>query len=105
LASFTVERRTKEIGIRKAFGAAVSNIVLPVTTDFVKWVLLANIIAWPMAYFSMNRWLQNFAYRIDLGAGVFVLSGLLVLAITGLTVGYHAIRAAAANPAEALRYE
>jgi len=73
--------------------------------EFTKWVLVANIIAWPLAYFAMNRWLQNFAYRINIGIGTFILAALLALVIALLTVGYQAIKAARANPVEALRYE
>ena len=105
LASFTAEKRTKEIGIRKALGASVSEIILLLSKQFTKWVLVANIIAWPLAYFAMNQWLQNFAYRINIGLGIFVLAGVLALVIALLTVGYQAIKAARANPVEALRYE
>jgi putative ABC transport system permease protein len=105
LASFTTEQRTKEIGIRKALGASVSGIILLLSKEFTKWVLVANIIAWPIVYLAMNRWLQNFAYRINIGLGTFVLSALLALLIALLTVGYQALRAATANPVEALRYE
>ncbi len=105
LASFTAEQRTKEIGIRKALGATISGIILLLSKEFTKWVLVANIIAWPIAYIAMNRWLQNFAYRINIGLGTFVLSALLAFIIALLTVGYQAIRAARANPVEALRYE
>jgi len=105
LASFTAERRTKEIGIRKTLGASVSEVILLLSKEFTRWVLVANIIAWPLAYFAMNRWLQNFAYRIDIGLGTFVLAALLALAIALLTVGYQAVKAARANPADALRYE
>jgi len=105
LASFTAEQRTKEIGIRKALGASVSEIIFLLSKEFTRWVLVANIIAWPLAYFAMNRWLQNFAYRINIGIGTFILAALLALVIALLTVGYQAVRAARANPVEALRYE
>ncbi len=105
LTSFTVEKRTKEIGIRKALGASVSNIILLLFKEFTKLILLANVIAWPLAYYAMNRWLQNYAYRIDIGLSVFVLAGLIALAIAILTVGYQASKAARANPVDALRYE
>jgi len=105
LAAFTAERRTKEIGIRKVMGASVSGIVMLLSKDFVKLVLIANVIAWPIAYWAMRDWLQNFAYRIDLGWSVFVLSGGLALVIALLTVGYQAWKAARANPVDALRYE
>jgi len=105
LASFTAEQRTKEIGIRKTLGASVSGIILLLSKEFTKWILVANIIAWPIAYIAMNRWLQNFAYRIDIGLGTFVLAALLALVIALLTVGYQAVKAAKANPVDALRYE
>jgi putative ABC transport system permease protein len=105
LASFTTEKRTKEIGIRKSVGASVSEIILLLSKQFTKWVLVANIIAWPIAYLAMNRWLQNFAYRIDIGLGTFVLAGVLVFIIALLTVSYQAVKAARANPVEALHYE
>ena len=105
LSSFIAEQRTKEIGIRKALGASISEIILLLSKEFTKWVLLSNIIAWPLAYLAMNRWLQNFAYRTNIGLGTFVLAGVLALMIALLTVGYQAVKAAGANPVEALRYE
>ena len=105
LASFTAERRTKEIGIRKVLGASVPSIVIFISRGFTKWVLLANIIAWPVAYYFMNKWLQNFAYRIDLSVWIFLLSGLAAFIIALLTVSYQSIRAATANPVDSLRYE
>ncbi|MEJ2636780.1 MAG: ABC transporter permease [Calditrichia bacterium] len=105
LASFTTEKRTKEIGIRKAMGAPVSKIVLLLTKEFTRWVLVANIIAWPAAWYFMNQWLQNFAYRINPTIWIFIFSGILSLAIAVLTVSYQSIRAAIANPVESLRYE
>jgi putative ABC transport system permease protein len=105
LSAFTAEQRTKEIGIRKVLGASISSIVLLFSRDFVKLVLIANMVAWPVAYYIMNRWLQNFAYRTDLGMGIFVLGGVLALAIALVTVTYQAMKAARANPVDALRYE
>ena len=105
LTMLAAARRTKEIGIRKVLGASVSNLVHLLSQDFVKLVLLANVIAWPMAYFAMNRWLQNFAYRIDISWWGFTLAGGLALIIALLTVSSQAIKAALANPVEALRYE
>jgi putative ABC transport system permease protein len=105
LASFTAESRTKEIGIRKVLGASVTGIVFMLSKQFTKWVLLANVIAWPVAYYIMSRWLKNFAYRADINILIFVLSGLLVLAIALLTVSFQSIRAATADPADSLRYE
>jgi putative ABC transport system permease protein len=105
LASFTAEQRTKEIGIRKALGAKISGIILLLSKESTQWVLLANIIAWPIAYVAMNRWLQNFAYRINISLGIFILAALSALIIALLTVGYQAIKAARANPVDSLRYE
>ena len=105
LASFTAEKRTKEIGIRKVLGASVSGIVLLLTKEFTKWVILANLIAWPIAYFVMSRWLQNFAYHINIGIGTFLLSAALALVIALITVSFQAVKTAASNPADSLRYE
>jgi putative ABC transport system permease protein len=105
LAAFMAEQRTKEIGIRKVLGASVSNIVTLLSKDFLRLVLLANIIAWPLAYYAMNRWLQDFAYRIEIGWSVFALSGTAALLIALLTVSYQAIKAAIANPVDSLRTE
>ncbi len=105
LASFTVERRTKEIGVRKVLGASATGIAGLLSKDFVKLVLAANLIAWPIAYFAMNKWLQDFAYRINIGRWVFALAGGIALIIALLTVSTQAIKAALANPIEALRYE
>lgn len=105
LASFMAEQRTKEIGIRKILGATVAHVSLLLSKDFLKLVIIANLIAWPIAYFTMNRWLQNFAYRIEIEWWVFVLAGGLALLIALLTVSYQAIKAALANPVESLRYE
>ncbi len=105
LAAFTTQQRTKEIGIRKILGASVSGIVCLLSKDFLKLVLIANLIAWPIAYYAMNQWLQSFAYRINLSISTFILSGLIALFIALLTVSYQAIKAARANPVEALRYE
>jgi putative ABC transport system permease protein len=105
LASFTNLQRTKEIGIRKVVGASLQNIFLLLVKDFTKWVLLANIIAWPVAYFVMNNWLKNFAYRINLDVWVFIVSGITALAIALLTISIHAIKAGTANPIKSLKYE
>jgi putative ABC transport system permease protein len=105
LAAFVIEQKTKEIGIRKVLGASVPEIVILLSKEFVKWVLVANLIAWPIAYYVMEKWLLNFAYRMDIGIGIFMLSGLLALFIALLTVSSHAIKAATANPVESLRYE
>jgi len=105
LATYTAGQRTKEIGGRKVLGATVANVTALLSKDFVKLLLLANVIAWPVAWYSMNKWLQNFAYRIDISWWVFALAGGLALVIALLTVSTQAIRAALANPVEALKYE
>ena len=105
LAAFTTEQRTKEIGIRKVMGGSVKDIVLLLTRDFSKLVLLANVFAWPAAWFLMNRWLENFAYRVDLSLLPFVVAAITALVIAWLTVGGLAMRAAWSKPALALRYE
>jgi putative ABC transport system permease protein len=105
LATFNAQRRTKEIGVRKVMGGSVWSIVLLLTNDFSKLVLLSNLIAWPVAYFTMNNWLQNFAYRIDLTPLVFIGSGLIALCIAWVTVGGTAAKAATQKPVLALRYE
>ncbi len=105
LVTYATEQRTKEIGIRKALGATTPGIVSLLSKEFVKLVAIANLIAWPVSYFFINSWLQGFAYRIDLGWGVFVLAGGLALIIALLTVSVQTIKAALANPVEALRYE
>jgi len=105
IASYTTERRIKEIGIRKVLGASVPGIIMQLSRGFTKWVVLANIIAWPIAYYSMNKWLQNFAYRANPSVWIFFLSGLTALTIALLAVTYKTIKAARANPADSLRYE
>jgi putative ABC transport system permease protein len=105
LAAFTTERRTKEIGIRKVLGAKVRDIVRLLTWQFSKPVVIANLIAWPVAWWVMRDWLNTFDLRIDLGPGPFVVAGLLALAIAVGTVAGHAIKVARLNPIHALRYE
>jgi putative ABC transport system permease protein len=107
LASFTTERRTKEIGIRKVMGASVKDIVWLLTSDFTKLVLLANVIAWPVAYYFMNQWLTRFAYRAPFGewALLFVVAAVVALTVAWLTISLQAGRAAMARPVLALRYE
>jgi len=105
LTTFAAELRTKEIGIRKVLGASYSKIFLLLSREFIGWVLLANLIAWPIAYYAMNRWLQNFAYRIHIGIAAFLLSGGTALLIAYLTVSYQSIKSARANTVDSLRYE
>ncbi len=105
LAAFVTEQRTKEIGIRKTLGATVPEIIVLLSREFIKWVIIANIIAWPVAYFIMHNWLENFAYRININFGIFILSGIIALIIALATVSTHAIKAATADPVKSLRYE
>jgi len=105
LAAHTAEQKTKEIGIRKVLGASVSGIILLLSKEFIKWVLVANIVAWPVAYWIMRQWLSEFAYRIDISIGVFILSAMIAFAIAMGTVSYQAAKTALANPIDSLRYE
>ena len=105
LASFTAEQKTKEIGVRKVLGATAPNIVGLLSWDFIKWVVAANLIAWPVAYLVMNNWLKNFAYRTGIGVVPFILSASLAFLIALLTVSYQSIKAALSDPVHALRYE
>lgn len=105
LASFDAEQRTKEVGLRKVLGSSVFDVVSLLSKDFLKLVFLANIIAWPIAWFVMNKWLEEFVYRITISWWIFILAGGLVLVIALLTVCTQAIRAALVNPVEAMRYE
>ena len=105
LASYMTELRTKEIGIRKAMGAATPDILFLLVKEFIKWPLLAVIIAWPLAWFLMHKWLEDFAYRINLGYEIFVFSLLISIFIALITVSYRVIKAAGANPVDVLKYE
>jgi putative ABC transport system permease protein len=105
LALFTTEQRTKEIGIRKVMGASVFSIAFLLSKQFTRWVLIANIISWPIAYYAMNRWLQSFAYRTNLNVWFLIFSALATLAIALLTISYQSVKTALANPIESLRYE
>jgi ABC-type antimicrobial peptide transport system permease subunit len=105
LISISAEQRIKEIGIRKVLGASVSNVSLILSKDFLILVIVSNIIAFPVAYYFMNNWLQDFAYRIDISWWMFALSGGIALVIALATVSFQAIKAATANPVESLRYE
>lgn len=105
LATFISEQRTKEIGIRKAMGSSISKISYILSRDFAKPVLLANLVAWPIAWFAINKWLQNFSFRTDLALWIFPAAALLTLLLALITVNIQTIRAASANPVNSLRYE
>jgi putative ABC transport system permease protein len=105
LASFTAERRTKEIGIRKVMGASTSGIIFLLSKEFIKWVLIANIIAWPIAFYIMNSWLEDFAYRIGFPYWILIASALIAMLIAIITVISQALKAANSNPIKSLRYE
>jgi putative ABC transport system permease protein len=105
MACYSAEKRTKEIGIRKVLGASASGIVLMFSRDLIKLFITANVVVWPIVYAASQKWLQNFAYRTNIGIDIFLLSALLILVITLGTVSYQAIKAALANPVDSLRYE
>jgi putative ABC transport system permease protein len=105
LVSFTSEVRTKEIGIRKVLGASTGSVVVLLSKEFIKWIVLANIIAWPLAWFMMNKWLQNFAYRANIGWIVFVLAGFVTIFIATFTFIFQTFKTACADPVDSLRYE
>ena len=105
MALFISQQRTKEIGIRKVNGATVSEILGLLNQSFVKWVGFAFVIATPLSFYAMSKWLENFAYKTNVSWWIFALAGLLALGIALLTVTWHSWRAATRNPVEALRYE
>ncbi len=105
LSAYTIEKRTKELAIRKACGATAIKITKMLSVEFVKLVFIANLIAWPIAYFELNLSLQDYPYHMTLKATPFLISAALAFFIALLTVGYQIIKAARANPVDALRYE
>jgi len=105
LVTYTAEQRRKEIGIRKVLGASVSQVSKMLSKEFLKLVLIASLIAFPVAWWAMNKWLQSFAYRVHISWWIFFVAGLTALLIALLTVSFQAIKAAIANPVKSLRTE
>jgi putative ABC transport system permease protein len=107
LALFSIGQRTKEIGIRKILGASVFSLLYRLSREFTKWILISAVIAWPIAYYLVDNWLQSFAYRIKVidYAWIFIVSALIALAIALITVLYHAYRAATRDPVDAVKWE
>ena len=105
LVTYAAEQRTKEIGIRKVLGANVANIVTMIAKDFLKLVLIASVIAFPVAWWAMNKWLQDFAYRINISWWIFMGAALLAVVIALATISFQAIKAAIANPVKSLKTE
>ena len=105
LIAFLILQRRREIGIRKALGATAADIALMLSKSFVKWVLVANIFAWPMAYWFIKDWIEDYPYRINVDIGFYAIASVLALLVALLTVCYQTIKAAKGNPVDALRYE
>ncbi len=105
LASFTVERKTKEIGIRKALGASIPTVLLMLIRNFINLVMLGTVISFPLGYFLMSRWLEDFAYKVNIGIATFLFAGTLAALVAVMTISYRVISAARSNPANSLRYE
>jgi putative ABC transport system permease protein len=105
MVAYAAEKRTKEIGIRKTLGCSVTQIMTLLSKELIALVLVANLIAYPIAYFSITRWLNEFPYRMDINIYTFLLSTLLAVIISLLTISYQSLKAATANPIDALKYE
>jgi putative ABC transport system permease protein len=105
LSSFMTKVKTKEIGIRKILGSSVSGIVLLLSKDFAKWIIIANLVAWPVAFLLMQKWLEDFAYKTEISFWFFAVTGLSALLIAFITVGYQSVKAAVSNPVDSLKYE
>jgi len=105
IAAFSMQRRVKEIGIRKVNGATVSEIIMMLNRKFILWVTIAFVVAVPIAWYAMHRWLENFAYKTELSWWIFALAGLIAMTVAMITVTLRSYRAATRNPVESLRYE
>jgi putative ABC transport system permease protein len=105
MSAFSAEQRTKEIGIRKVLGASIPNIILMLSKELIVVTVIANVIAWPLSYFLMNRWLQDFPFRTEIGILTFILSAALIFVIGLATTSFQSIKASLANPVDALRFE
>ena len=105
LVAYMAEQRTMEIGVRKVLGATITSVILLLSKDFAKLILIALVLGVPISYYIMQGWLEGFPYRTEIGLGIFIFTGFAALLITWLTVGYHALKAATANPADALHAE
>lgn len=105
LSTFIAEQRRKEIGIRKVLGASAKSISVKLSRELTQWIIIANVIAWPAAYFAMKNWLQNFAYKTPIHFGIFIIAGLGAILIALFTISYHTLKAATTNPADVMKYE
>ena len=105
LTAFTAEQRTKEIGIRKVLGASVSSIVVLLSKEFGKLIIIAFVLAVPIAWFAVDWWLENYSYKVEIGVGMYLLAGVVSFVIAWLTMGYQSIKAASSNPVASLRSE
>ena len=105
LSAYTTQQRFKEIGVRKVLGASASNLVLLLSKDFIKLVIIAFVLAAPVAWYAMNNWLNDFAYRIKISTWIFITTGLLAVIIALATISFQTIKAAIANPVKSLRTE
>jgi putative ABC transport system permease protein len=105
LAAYTSNLRTKEIGVRKVLGASITKVVILLTKDFTKLIVIAFILSVPFSYYLMSLWLEGFAYRIEMGVGVFLAAGVIALLIAWITVSYQSVKAAIVNPVKSLRSE